>query len=401
MPWMYDPESNKGALIPDDRMDEAIADGLVAGFKMADPESKKSGWIPAEKAREALDDGLEIVSALEDTERPKYSPFESASMGAGQGFTAGFADELAGAANAMGDNPMDYSLYGAAKNAYEFVTDPEKRSNVMQDYQTGRDDWRMKTAQAEEDNPMSYLGGDIVGSVAGAAVPGGAALKGAQIPNAMGRIGANVGLGIGSGMMQGAGRSEASDLEQLLKDTAQAGIVGGATAGAGSAGLEALAGTAGYAKNVLNKFPQAKKTLGKFVPEWMQGASSPVSQISEKLSDYGNIGADLKDYKLKEFVGKIAQKNPSITSAVQSKSAITPERVDRLVNDAEKQITNVNKRFSTGGNFPQGFGALGTYLNNQSLPNQSEEVLRNEREQEIRSKLEFSTNKSNTYNEEQ
>jgi hypothetical protein len=131
---------------------------------------------------------------------------ESALWGGLQGVSLGFADEMEGVAGGLAD-----LLSGG-----DF------------DYSGNRDEARRKYAAAEGANPELYRGGEVVGAVGGALLPGGAAAKG--LKGAMA-------LGAATGAAQGLGTSEADltegEVGEVLTDTAIGGAVG---AGAGAVG---------------------------------------------------------------------------------------------------------------------------------------------------------------------
>lgn len=138
--------------------------------------------------------------------REKTSPAGSALAGLSQGATFGFGDELSGGLNAAADKLYD-----------KIMGDDTKP--FIQRYREWRDMSRRLNAQAEKDNPKTYLGGNIAGAVVSPASKVLAPVKGAGLVANAGRIA----LG---GAVAGAGNSSADatksleGVKQLAKDTA-------------------------------------------------------------------------------------------------------------------------------------------------------------------------------------
>lgn len=140
----------------------------------------------------------------------------SAGRGALQGATAGFADEISGATEA---------LWNMAKG------DSRKFGEMYKAY---RDESRENFKKAEEANPKSFMAGNVGGAVATSLIPG------------MG--GASIGKLALQGAAQGLGSSEADltegDVVGAVKDTAMGAGTGAAIGGASkllSAGASKLA----------------------------------------------------------------------------------------------------------------------------------------------------------------
>lgn len=157
-------------------------------LRMFDPSAGTYGEVPHTAVQDALKDGLQ----------PAWSEGESALAGASQGLTLGYGDELAGAAKAGAQAIGDRSLEGFGEH-----------------YRQNRDDARDQLAEAQTQNPKSYLAGQVGGAlplaaVAPAGITGGAAF----------------------GALSGLGSSQADltkgQVGQAVKDTAIGGAVGAA-----------------------------------------------------------------------------------------------------------------------------------------------------------------------------
>lgn len=140
------------------------------------------------------------------TEKEAPSELESATRGAAQGLSLGFADEATGAAEAA----LDW-----LKN------DPK---GFMDNYRKHRDESRANYSEAEKANPKSYMGGQIAGAVGSAFVPG---MQGATLGK-LAALGAAQGLGNSSADIT-TGNTE--DLVQAAKDTGLGAGIGAAAYG--------------------------------------------------------------------------------------------------------------------------------------------------------------------------
>ena len=173
---------------------------------------------------------------------PTMGAFPAAGVGAVQGATMNFGDELAGLAAASRSLPDALAgpllahpvgagvrgLFGLARRAYEAATaenDPITGQPVRGDataaYEAARDRWRATVKQAQTEHPVAYTAGQIGGVAAstavtplrGAATIGGRAIGGALTGGAIGglsgvgegtdatsrAVGGATGLGIGAG----------------------------------------------------------------------------------------------------------------------------------------------------------------------------------------------------------
>jgi hypothetical protein len=149
------------------------------------------------------------------------SKTESAARGVAQGGTLGFADEIAGATEA---------LWEKAKG------DPRAFGEM---YKQFRDESRSNFDAAKKENPVSYGAGEVGGGIATAFVPGLAIAKGARLANVAAK---SAMLGAGAG----AGYSTGENAKEVLKDAATGSVVGGVL-GAGTSLAAPLIGKAAAA----------------------------------------------------------------------------------------------------------------------------------------------------------
>lgn len=224
--------------------------------------------------------GAGDVSAVPQS-TPGYG--ESLLRGGAQGLSLGFADELAGA----GGSALD-AIKGSD-------------SSLVANYIKNRDAYRAEDAAAKAANPKTFLGGQIGGGLATAAIPGlniGAAET----------LGARALGAAGLGAVSALGNSKA-DLTQgdyggAAKDTAIGGALGGAlqpaiekvvapAVGAVASKVGDLAGWAGKkALNTAFDVPEGVTERYLANPEAVNNALSPEG-VSQKLADtLGEVRGD-------------------------------------------------------------------------------------------------------------
>lgn len=144
---------------------------------------------------------------------PQMPALSSALHGAAQGASFGFADELE----------------GAARGLYDRVTG--KSDDLAQAYAQNRDKARGRYEKAREDNPASYMGGELAGGLGSAFVPGLGSLKAAKGAG----LAAKLASAAKAGAVMGLGTSEADltrgDVADAAEDTALGAGLGAATQG--------------------------------------------------------------------------------------------------------------------------------------------------------------------------
>lgn len=154
---------------------------------------------------------------------------ESFARGVAQGASLGFADEVSGGVEALWQkaqgNPTEFGKL----------------------YALYRDQSRENFKKAKDENPGSFLSGEIGGGIATAFVPGVAAAKGAKLANIAARA-------AGVGAASGAGYSEGETPLEVAKDTAIGATVGGITAAAAPYAGKALSAIGNKSKDLAEKF---------------------------------------------------------------------------------------------------------------------------------------------------
>lgn len=168
--------------------------------------------IPAPKSGGGIDSfELEI-------EPPKPSKMDSLGRGLAQGASLGFADEIAGGAEA---------LLNKAQGSDESLSELYKKR---------RDESRSAYSRAKEANPKSFTTGEVGGTIGTAFIPGLGAANGAKIATIAGKAAIQ-------GAIQGAGSSDEENLVEVARDSARGAVLGAAAGAAGGAiakGVSAL-----------------------------------------------------------------------------------------------------------------------------------------------------------------
>lgn len=176
-------------------------------------------------------------SSAPSDNRVKNTEVESAVKGGINAITGGFARNIQGIAKTVGEAQFK----------------PMGLSDLITSYRKNRDEADVGYQKAEEDNPKSYLGGEIFGSAAMSVVPGFGwmnAAKGASIAS-------KIGAAAKTGAFIGAGTSNADltkgEIEQFGKDVVQGGLTGSVVQGA-------LSGARTVFKGVLDRFKNVPET---------------------------------------------------------------------------------------------------------------------------------------------
>lgn len=227
------------------------------------------------------------------------SKTESFLRGAGQGASLGFADELTGALESL-------------------VSDKT--------YKQARDESRANYKAAEEENPMTYLGGNIGGGLL-TPIPGIGAAKGVgQVALKAAQLGAVGGLG--------ASEKDITDpaiLEEMAKGAAIGGTLGGGAAAIGK-GVKALGGT----------------TIGKAFQQGKEGnmlvGKEARQKIGDELVDFaGKAGEDIQS----SLKGEAANKMSLLKQADESGQKIDVDELLKKIYPEEAK--NLPKSYTSEG----------------------------------------------------
>lgn len=177
-------------------------------------------------------------------ELPKVSQGDALSVGALQGLTFNFGDELAGVTAASGVSPFQKALnranpmtglpseaiVGLARLGYEYFTG--QPGPAMQAYEQERDRIRTQHDAAKQQHPWTTTGGEVMGAVA---LPVGGLLNAATLPA---RIGRGAAVGATAGALYGAG--EGQDLPDRASRAATGAVLGGTVGAVASPVVEGV-----------------------------------------------------------------------------------------------------------------------------------------------------------------
>jgi hypothetical protein len=222
MPIMKSKATGEEFDVPDSERNEALATGKFDEFYLM--KSKADGeefMVPAHELGDAMKSGkLELTEVYNQRKQIEANPTEatyapisktdSALTGLVGSATLGFDDEI----------------YGGLAGLKEAATSDK---SYIDAYHENRNKVRDMKRRAEQENPLSYMGGSLVGS---AILPFGAGKAAGTLAGAVGK---GALIGAGTGAIQGIGDNERSDemVRDVAKGTALGGVLGGAAGGLG------------------------------------------------------------------------------------------------------------------------------------------------------------------------
>ncbi len=244
----------------------------------------EDGWVSIGPG-EHEDDGWQSIGAGKES----TPAWKSALRGAAQGASLGFADEITG---------------GLESAAGSLGLVPDKT------YEQARDESRAAYHQAEQDNPNTYLTGQVGGSLATLAVPGLNVAKGASLVPRLATLG-------GVGAVQGYGLSEGDTAEERLTDAAK-GTGAGVLAGLGGQAISKVGSAAGYigqkASDLIGSDRAAK--LGKMA------ANAAIDNTVGRIPGGRYVANELMDKYLPKAAEKIEGQEPISTIHLVDKYGI-------------------------------------------------------------------------------
>ena len=280
----------------------------------------------------------------------KMSGIEAGAVGAAQGLTANFADEIAGAVSAgtetlFGDDSVDKQL---REQGFKL---PEE--SIYEKYKTYRDAARRQYEQAQKDQPGSALAGEIVGGIAPALATGGSSALAQQGLKEAAKQSAKAGAKFGA--ITGLGRSEdITDIPETLKEVGTDTLTGAALGGAFPILSKGAQGVSSKAKdlsrrgvNVLrDEFPTLDKMISA-ASRSTQGeklTGSTMSEVFSKEMDDAilNLSDDLKEARniIGDAQSKILKKG--------KQSIDISNDVDQLITRLEKQSEGITSSKAKG-----------------------------------------------------
>lgn len=236
-------------------------------------------------------EALEAEEAMHASRGPAVAPreakskAESAAAGVTQGLTFGYGPQITAGLATLGGKLQDL-IRGK-------VIDPKTGQPIPRvDYITARDATAEQIAQAQEDNPMTFIAGNVAGALPAARVTGGLA---AGASTAMGRIGAASGLAAAEGAVYNPGDEK--------------GQMGGLQLGerAGNAGLAALLGFGGSAAGELVRKGAKTSNMVGLVKDESKLMDESANRIQGAIKALNERVIDPADKKVRELLrGKSA-----------------------------------------------------------------------------------------------
>ena len=228
MALMFNPNTGGSGEIPDDRVEEALNDGLKHGMRMSNPATGGNGVIPAERYQEAIADGLQ--------------PFENKT----EISTAGAVKEGALSTGTIPGWGLPVASGLASTYRKFFGTDEDKAREWSDLYGEHLAIGNQQKQEAQSQHPIAFGAGGV-----GASLPAAVASAGA--------LGPVVG-GAALGGTTGAGTAFTNEVapspETVIKNTGLGAGVGAVTGGVGK-GLTALGGLASKAGTAIMPKPLA------------------------------------------------------------------------------------------------------------------------------------------------
>ncbi len=277
------------------------------------------------------DDELSEMAKESDvvTADPEISKTESFLRGAAQGASFGFSDEIT----------------GALESAFTDKT-----------YSQARDESRTANELAEQANPLTYLGGNLVGGAA-VPLPGGAIASGAKGLTGAAKLARLAKVGAAAGALSAAGASdvdavkavEEQDTErlgQLVSETAQGGVAGAVI----TPFLGGAVPAAGGAAKDWWKSMRFGRDISDIVGYSMQNPRFMSAENFSKVSD------DLRQQVQKEVLPMVttdAQKAATSAYDAAKEYAQGKVKVSDLVADIKSAFTHANPAVNSDPAFKQ------------------------------------------------
>jgi len=336
-------------------------DGI--GF-IPDKDPDNLGFIPDEDP-----DGLGFVPddidfqpdapLVEELKIEREKELEALKLGALQGASLGFADELEGGLQA----------------GKEVLVGDAKLANLLDEYRRQRDLARAEYEQAKLDAPNAFLAGELAGGVGSAVLTGG--------------LGAGVRGAAAMGAIAGAGSSDTDvtgldpeQLKEMASDAATGGAVGGAL-GAAAKGVGSVISRAsnpdkgGYLSKLVESYKRgtkgqdltSKKAAQEMADELLASGESVLEDLgsaeARASKDYGNVVASGKEnLKLDEFkkilkgYSESLETIKNVTSSPDDLALINSfiTEVDSVVKDPKinyEKIKNLGNKLKGGGELGQ------------------------------------------------
>lgn len=226
------------------------------------------------------------------------SKTESFAKGAAQGATLGFGDELSAAAGALVPTATDNAL----------------NRGYTDRYAAQRDQLRSGNLQAQDANPISYLGGAVGGGLPSAIATGGSGL--------LRQVAAGAGIGGASSL----GYSQDQSFADASSNAGKSAALGGALTLLINGGLQLIS------KGV-KSLTKGPATAGKISYELEKSLNDPIvaQQVGKSIDDVGSKFATLSQ-ETRSQIGQNLDTLASRTNARVNPNSVISSIVDKLDN---------------------------------------------------------------------
>ena len=216
---------------------------------------------------------LERIKTKYSPSLPQVSQTESAIRGGAQGLSFGFADEATARLESILKNKPYEEALQETRSAYK---------------------------QAQEANPITYTGSEIVGAIAPTFIPGiGQVATGAKL----GRLAT---IGAGTGALSGLGYSEGKDIGEVARDVGIGGALGGALPVVGRGVQSAIQGAKPAIDTSIKSGLSA--VTGKTLP-YLEKVESQPERIKKIERIFTGTGKE-ETQKLANDISDLVSKNP-------------------------------------------------------------------------------------------
>lgn len=258
--------------------------------------------------------------------KKRYSKLQSGLKGALQGASLGFEDELAGLVGSGLDKSQELlNKLGLADKSPSQVDKELGLENDM--YKEFRDAARQQNLEAEAENPLSYMGGQLTGSAL-PMIAGGAIASGSNLAK----------LNALENLAQGIGSSNSSNVADLGLEA----LENAALNKVGSGALKMLP------KNIKNKTAEALENakIGKFGKEPVVRGGLPNKIIYPKgqpIYGQGEFQASGGKYLPTQVIDDIKPKNFGNVSIEDQESQIKKRFTEKLLDSKVKARLNPEK----------------------------------------------------------
>lgn len=258
---------------------------------------------------------LDAIYGVKQENTIKNNEIQSAIQGAAQGMTANFGDEMMAGLTA----PVIYAG-SRALEAMGTNTNGLAEKSLYDIYASERQKIDAANAQAAQDNPLSYVGGNIVGAV-GTGVAGAGTKAGAAIANSVrsGNLAARMGkaaiAGAASGELAAVG---AGNEEDRLSNVPSSALLGATIGGV----IPAVGASYQLAKDTVAPFTQSgrERIVGQFLQKQAQNPQAIANASANEIvaGSAPTLGQASGDYGLLSLERGLRNSNPADFAARES-----------------------------------------------------------------------------------